>query len=296
MNESWMDKLTDYLRYISAACPGITIASAELHTTDGQFNDIVFINDDFIFRFPRTPEVAASYPSQATLLTYLHGKLPLPIPRPLYVAMPNVPWQQRFISYRRIPGQPLYRGTLAEVHDPTAIHGMATQLATFLRTLHHLAPQDLLVDLPVRDGIEQWEALYTGFRETLFPYMRPDACQWVTDHFDNYLRNPAQFTYRPVLRHGDFGGSNILYDPQTNCISGVIDFESLGLGDPATDVAALSTYGEEFFTVCLAAYPEMQTMLDRARFYRSTFALQEAYYGLRDNDQAAFQRGIADYV
>src|SRR5205085_6629176 len=117
----------------------------------------------------------------------------------------------------------------------------------------------------------------------LFQYMRPDARQQVTDNFDHYLRNLTRFTYPPVLRHGDFGGSNILYDSQTNSISGIIDFELLGFGDPATDVAALSTYGEEFFALCLDIYPEMQTMLDRARFYRSTFALQEAYYGLRDN-------------
>jgi len=28
----------------------------------------------------------------------------------------------------------------------------------------------------------------------------------------------------------------------------------------------------------------------------TTFALQEAYYGLRDDDQPAFERGIAAYV
>src|SRR6266542_1674977 len=125
MNESWMDRLTDYLRYVSAAGPGITIDSAELHTTDGQFNDIVFINDDLIFRFPRTLHVAENYITQATLLTYLKGKLPLPIPCPLYMSMPDAPWRQCFYGYRRIPGEPLYRETLAAIHDPTAIHGMA---------------------------------------------------------------------------------------------------------------------------------------------------------------------------
>ncbi len=274
----------------------IKIDSAELHTTDGQFNDIVFINDDLIFRYPRTPQVAESYTIQTLLLTYLQGKLPLSIPCPLYTATADVPWQQRFFGYRHIPGKPLYREALAVIRDPLALQDMATQLAAFLLTLHRLAPVDLPVDLPVRDGIGDWEALYIGFQETLFAYMRPQARRWVMGNFESFLNNPSRFTYHPVLRHGDFGGSNILYNPQTNRISGVIDFESLGLGDPATDVAALSTYGEEFFALCLATYPEMQTMLDRAQFYRSTFALQEAYYGLRDGDQAAFQRGIAAYV
>lgn len=36
-------------------------------------------------------------------------------------------------------------------------------------------------------------------------------------------------------------------------------------------------------------------MLERAAFYRGTFALQEAYYGLRDGNQEAFEDGIAQY-
>src|SRR4029453_6043533 len=107
-----MDKLTAYLHSISTACPDISITSAELHTTDGQFNDIVFINDDLIFRFPRTLQVAESYTAQTILLTYLLGRLPLPIPSPLYMVRSDVPWQQRFIGYRRIPGVPLYREVL----------------------------------------------------------------------------------------------------------------------------------------------------------------------------------------
>jgi len=38
-----------------------------------------------------------------------------------------------------------------------------------------------------------------------------------------------------VLRYGDFGTGNILYDPQTLTISGIIDFGFAGLGDGALD-------------------------------------------------------------
>jgi aminoglycoside 2''-phosphotransferase len=291
-----MDELTAYLQTIANACPDIRISSAKLLTAAGQFNDIVSLNDDLIFRFPHTPQVAESNTILVMLLTFLQGRLPLPIPCPLYTSEPYVRWQQCFIAYRRIPGVPLYRETLAAIHDLDAVRAMAAQLTSFLRTLHQLEPADLPTYLAVSDGVGQWETLYSGIQETLFTYMRVEARRCVVDLFDNYLKNPARFAFSPVLRHGDFGGSNILYDPLRNRINGVIDFDSLGLGDPATDVAALSTYGEQFFALCLVTYPEMQTMLDRALFYRSTFALQEAYYGLRDNDWPAFQRGIAEYV
>lgn len=118
----------------------------------------------------------------------------------------------------------------------------------------------------------------------------------VIQTFEPFLNEPRNFTYSPAFRHGDFGGSNILYDPKAQEITGVIDFSSAMLGDPAVDVAAISTSGNAFFQHVCNAYSGIDALLERAMFYKSTFALQEALYGLRDNDQEAFQSGIAEYI
>jgi aminoglycoside 2''-phosphotransferase len=68
------------------------------------------------------------------------------------------------------------------------------------------------------------------------------------------------------------------------------------LGDPALDLAAVSGYGSPFFNQVCVAYGIDQAMLERARFYRGTYALQEALHGIKHNDHAAFQSGIAKYV
>lgn len=289
-----MRPLSTYLDLITSACPELTVVTATVHTGDGQFNDILLVNDDLLFRFPRSAEVARNYATQRALLHYLQGKLPLPIPQPLYTSPINAPWESTFTGYRKLPGQPFYRGALANINEASR-RRLAAQLGGFLRALHQLPLADLPVSLPVSDTPDDWRVLYTGFRETLFPHMRPDAQQWVADSFNDYFAHPHQFTFTPVLKHGDFGGSNILYDPDTNQITGIIDFESLGPGDPASDAAALSTYGDEFFELCLVAYPEMDSMRHRANFYRSTFALQEAYFGALLNDPEAFENGLAEY-
>ncbi len=41
-------------------------------------------------------------------------------------------------------------------------------------------------------------------------------------------------------------------------------------------------------------YPELA--INSANFYRSTFALLQALYGLRDSDHASFEDGISEYV
>jgi aminoglycoside 2''-phosphotransferase len=196
------------------------------------------------------------------------------------------------MGYRMIPGEPLLRTVMHTIQDDTALDRMAVQLATFMQELHSLSPEKIGLSLPLSDTRDEWQNMYQQFRDKLFPFMRVDARKEVAHNFETFLHNPKHFNYTPVLRHGDFGGSNILYDHQRLLITGVIDFSFAGLGDPALDVAAISTSGDDFFQRIRKAYPEIESMLERAAFYKSTYALQEALYGLRDDDKESFESGI----
>ena|SRR5947208_12200911 len=127
--------------------------------------------------------------------------------------------------------------------------------------------------------------------------MRADAQKSVTRHFETFLGDPAHFLATPVLKHGDFGTTNILVDLPGRVISGILDFGGAGLGDPAYDFAGLlSSYGEAFLRRCAMTYPEIEMFWDRIIFYQGTFALLEALFGIENQDQEAFESGIADYV
>jgi aminoglycoside 2''-phosphotransferase len=127
--------------------------------------------------------------------------------------------------------------------------------------------------------------------------MRQDAREWAIRHFESFLNNPHHFVYESVLRHGDFGATNILFDPQRQVITGIIDFSNAGLGDPAYDFAGLlSSYGESFLKRCTSTYPEIESFWSRILFYQGTFALVEALFGLENNDRKAFESGIRQYL
>ncbi len=291
-----MDKLAAYLQDIKEVYPDLAITHVELYTGGGQFNDILIANQDLIFRFPRSLEIAQEYPLKIKLLACLADQLPLPIPDPIFTSPAGAAWKHTFMGYRRIPGEPFYPQALDSLVDPAAHRAVANQIAGFLKALHAIPIDKLPSDLPLVDGAQEWADLYQGIKESLIPHMRPDARHEVARHFEDYLARAGCFAFTPALRHGDFGGSNILYDPDSSRISGVIDFESLGLGDPAVDAAGLMGYSEAFFILCRETYPALEGMRERAAFYRGTFALQEAYYGLRDADQAAFQHGLRDFI
>jgi aminoglycoside 2''-phosphotransferase len=290
-----VDKQEAYLQTISETYPHLPIRKASLQQ-GGQYNDILILNDEIIFRFPKYSEGMRSLQDEVRILRRIKPYITLPTPDPIYASQVGGRPGKTFVGYPILAGEPLWRATLQSIGDESVLQRLATQLAGFLKELHRLPLENTDQDLPVPDMAAEMAVLYTEIRAHLFCYMRPQARDGVSELFEGYLKQRQLHAHPLVLKHGDFGPSNILYDRETQKISGIIDFGSAGPGDPAQDIAAVSTYGEAFLERFYPAYPEIETMLERARFYRGTFALSEALHGIKNDDQAAFKAGIASYI
>lgn len=292
-----MDKQTAYLQAICSTYPDLPIESTHFNQ-GGQFNDVLIVNNAIIFRFPKAQREADKQNIETALLQELQERITLPVPNPTFHGESTAPIGQSFMGYHLLPGEPFWPSILSAVQDEALLQRLADQLATFLREMHAIHQGDLKVSLPKFQGIEEWRGLYQRFHEKLFPFMRSDARQWCTTHFETFFSDKRNSHYTPVLIHGDFGPSNILYDPAVQAISGIIDFASTGWGDPAQDFAAILcsvSYGEDFLARFAHIYPGIDAVLWRARFYAGTFALQEALYGIEDGDNESFERGIEEY-
>ena len=283
-----------YLDLVQALYPSLTVYPARLDTS-GQNSDILVVNDELVFRFPRYAPGVRALAVEAATLRGICDYVNLATPDPVYVHL-DAPPGQAFIGYRRLPGEPLWRATLASIDDEGVVRQVAHDLGHFLRALHAIPPAAINPPLPPYDGRAVWGGMYERIRERLFAAMRPDARAQVAAHFETFLADAAHFTVPPVLIHNDFGTSNILYDRVSQRVSGVIDFGSAGLGDPATDIAALrASYGETFLRQVGEVYPLNADLLRRARFYQGTFALQEALLGAETGDSEAYAAGMAMY-
>jgi aminoglycoside phosphotransferase (APT) family kinase protein len=92
-------------------------------------------------------------------------------------------------------------------------------------------------------------------------------------------------SYTPVLIDGDKAVYHILFDPISQKISGLIDFGTAGLGDPACDIAVqLGNYGESIVRRMESDYPMLPDVIDRARFWVGTLELQWALAGIKYKD------------
>jgi aminoglycoside 2''-phosphotransferase len=291
-----------YLQAIRARCRELWVETATLEA-GGQNNDVLLVNGEYLFRFPRYHVGIRQLRREAVVLSKIREHMPLRVPEPVYFNLDTEEVGDAFLGHRIVPGEPLWPEELsgasgAGVRGTTVGDRFAHQLGGFLRALHHVSlSPELLRVLPVTDTVEGYEGFYKQVREALYRFMRPKARDWTTRHFESYVARAEGFTFRRVLKHGDFGPSNILFHRAEGRVTGVIDFGGTALGDPAYDFAGLAGgYGEAFVTRCARAYPEVREMWHRLRFYLGTFALEEALFGVEHGDEEAFHRGIRGFV
>lgn len=245
---------------------------------------------------PETCARVAALATEVRILRDLQGRTTLSIPDPAYVSLKPAPGSA-FLGYRLLDGGPLWRETL-ETLSTRNQDQIAATLARFLSTLHGTPSGEIAGGaVPETATLDRIADRYAHIRSLLFPRMRPRARRDVAARFEAFLSDATAAAEEPVLIHGDFGPSNILFDEDRQTPSGIIDFGCTGLGDPAYDLAGLLVgYGEAFFQRLLAMDHRLRSLAPRARFFAGTFALEEALFGAETGDAEALRAGLAPYV
>lgn len=270
----------DHLAYIREHFPGLTIDHHELNT-DGLINDVMIVNGDRVFRFPKNEWAVASLAKEARILELVRQHVDMPVPSFDYRA-------HDCVAYDLIPGVALRRDMILRLPGREQDQ-LAKTLARFLRQLHGI-PLGEVRRQAIRDSdaVRQqsdWLTLYADVQSELFPLMMQHTRAWVRQHFAPIVQDENWMRHQPALIHADLGPYHALYDADVGRINGVIDFGTAGVGDPAADFACLLYhYGEGFLRRMGQFYPEIEPAVDRARFWAGTLEVQWALAGVRSRD------------
>ncbi len=272
---------TPYLQRIRALAPGLDLDQVTVNN-EGLVNDVVIVNHEWVFRFPKADWAKAALKQETAILDVVRRYVDMPAP--------HFDYRDDTVMYRLLPGEPLHRNDILSL-DETAKDAIADQLATFLRQLHAI-PLDELQQRDIQPaesqrGYDDWMRLYDDVQRELYPLMMKHTREWVRRHFEAVERD--NLAYHPALIHGDLAQYHILYDPAARKINGIIDFGVGGLGDPAVDYSnILNIYGETVLRRMAKYDPGVQPALNRARFMAGTMELQWLLGGVRSKDFSWF--------
>ena len=228
----------------------------------GWDNEIFRLGDEFAVRMPRREIGANLILKEQRWLPALTGRLPIPVPAPLYAGRPaaDYPWHWSIV--------PWFEGESA---DRARVDSDQVEiLAGFLRALHGEAPADAPVN-PLR-GVP----LVVQHERTIARMARLEAD---TDLVSASLRRtwerglaaPAA-TERRWL-HGDLHAQNVLAGD--GIIRAIIDWGDVCAGDVATDLAVAWSLFDDAGDRhrLLSLYAPAQHTLDRAKAWAVFFGL-----------------------
>jgi aminoglycoside phosphotransferase (APT) family kinase protein len=208
-------------------------------------------DDGIMFRVARTAEAGRAQAVQRSLLRALAPALPVRVPLPEWAVDPGsdgLPFGA--IGYRKLPGASLARTPVGDLGL------VAAAVGGFLRALHRFPVGEAVrLGAPFAPAMRaKVEALRASVLPALRPRLTGAELRTLERWADDVLADDAMDRFSPAVRHGDLWYEHLLVDGHPPRLVGVLDWEGVGIGDPATDLAVQLYLGEPFLAQALQSY------------------------------------------
>jgi aminoglycoside phosphotransferase (APT) family kinase protein len=210
-------------RLVAAQFPRLVGLQVREVASTGTVNAIYRLGDQLYARLPRLPRYVASLEREWRWLPVLAPGLTLRVPEPVALGQPTAEYPFTWVIYRWIDGDP-YADQLVDDERRAA-----RDLARFVAEVRRIAPP---AGAP-RGGRRPLAQLDDGTRTSIGAAADAIDGAAALAAWESALQSPA-WDGRPVWIHADLLRPNLLV--ADGCLRAVIDFGSVGVGDPATDV------------------------------------------------------------
>ncbi|MFC4559001.1 phosphotransferase family protein [Virgibacillus kekensis] len=275
------------LDFIKTSLPKLEINSVQIND-EGWDNDILIVNQQLVFRFPKTEAIADKIHAEAALLESLINKHLL-IGLPVYHKLNDENGKLKCVYYDYIDGAPL-----KSCHPDKK---SAMILGDFLTRLHQINPAQ--TDLKIERTYAFWENLFHSVQKEVFPLISNSEKEKIQAVFTGFLDDYKACQQLDTIVHGDLTASNIICKNRE--VTGVIDFTDAQIGDSAMDFAGFYWgWGPEFTHDVLAWYEGKEpaaSILKRVQgFYGLQPAFHELLHAVRNNNKAEWDYALARFM
>lgn len=196
---------------------------------NGWDNQTFHLGKEMLIRIPSAQKYAAQVQLEQTWLPVLASHLSVTIPKPLALGKPCKEYPFDWSIYQWIEGESA--NTL--ILDENLLQTLAIDLAQFLNELHKID----ISGAPIPGIHNFWRGSHPSIydQETKLAITKLQNIinvEAVTTVWQTAIS--SQWNNAPVWIHGDLSAGNILI--KNKQLTAVIDFGSMGIGDPACDL------------------------------------------------------------
>ena len=217
-------------RLLGTQFPELAVLPVEAVKSTGTVNAIYRVGDELCVRLPRVHAWARHLETELQWLPTLAPHLSLAVPEPVARGVPAHGYPFTWAVYRWRAGETFATDRVADEHQAAA------DLAQFVTEMRSIDPAG--APRSGRAPLRRLDAVTRSAIHSLRGIVDTDA---VTAAWESALDSPA-WDGTPVWIHGDLLPPNLLVE--RGRLTAVIDFGSVGIGDPAADViAAWSVFG-----------------------------------------------------
>lgn len=267
----------DAIALVRAHFPALEFRHARV-VDDGWDSLVLDLDDEWIVRFPRRPEVESWMEREIVLLPELAPRLPIEVPHIQLIARNGL----LCVGYRKVPGSPAKSDLTERTGDDlgrflSALHGFPVDRARALGVPHFdpLAWQ------------KRFLRLCDDFRQRIYPLLRPEERKQA----ETVFAQVETLDFVPALLHGDLGPEHVLC--RHGHVAGVIDWSDARVGDPALDLSwCLNGTPREVADAVARAYDIDGSLRRRSLFYHRLGPWYEVTYGLDTNQERFVKSGI----
>lgn len=262
------DRVDAHRDLVAGLFPQLSLGAFE--PIDGGWTcDSYLADGSWIVQLPRTPYAEERLRRQIEILPELAREVSSSVPMPELVSLDPV-----CMGYRAIEGVSC---------DALAADGLwPERLGRFLYDLHMTPPEFLGMRATSAEAVrvarrESWVRL----RDLAELHMTRDDARAASVSIEAIFDDEAAWGFAPCVTHGDLGPEHVLVTPLGD-LAGVLDWEEVGVGDPARDFSWWLHAAREVGERALAAYggaPDAG-FLTRAALSFVLMPLHELEYGV----------------
>lgn len=277
----------DIISTINKNFPALNFNSVLL-AGEGWMSRAYLVNDEFIFRFPKSAESANDLDKEISFLPKIVSRISLRIPEFKFIGKQLS--GLTFVGYKKLPGEIIGENDFVKLSKTTQTK-ITSQLADFLDELQAvLVGEAKECGVPVIDFRENFrnDSLVLNELKAELPV---EVFTYLVNRYHEYLNNDKYFDYTPTLLHADLSPNHFLYNRNAGELTGIIDFGDMQIGDPDYEYKYMyQDIGPEFVRQVMELRGEsnIQERMKKISLF-STFDHWQYYLGGRE-------RGLKDWM